>query len=187
MLTLFFYALYIAIPDSYYNKGWPVLIEHSEAVIFGLDYARWAAVYGVTQSWTRLTWLSSSSSSMNKTQEKHFTCTVSRCHCSPSWLWPRCFLKSKMLISLALVPLKKIATFFWETTGLSTPPNIFWDIIWCKPLKTVVKNPPANAGDIRDVVRSLSQEDPWRRAWQPTPVLLPGESRGQRSPVGYSL
>ena len=22
---------------------------------------------------------------------------------------------------------------------------------------------------------------PWRRAWQPTPVLLPGESRGQRS------
>ena len=27
---------------------------------------------------------------------------------------------------------------------------------------------------------------PWRRAWQPTPVILPGESHGQRSPVGYS-
>ena len=27
---------------------------------------------------------------------------------------------------------------------------------------------------------------PWRRAWQPTPVLLPGESYGQRSLVGYS-
>ena len=26
----------------------------------------------------------------------------------------------------------------------------------------------------------------WRRAWQPTPVLLPGESRGQGSLVGYS-
>ena len=26
---------------------------------------------------------------------------------------------------------------------------------------------------------------PWRRAWQLTPVLLPGESRGQRSLVGY--
>ena len=26
----------------------------------------------------------------------------------------------------------------------------------------------------------------WRRAWQPTPVLLPGESYGQRSQVGYS-
>ena len=27
---------------------------------------------------------------------------------------------------------------------------------------------------------------PWRRALQPTPVFLPGESRGQRSLVGYS-
>jgi len=26
---------------------------------------------------------------------------------------------------------------------------------------------------------------PWRRAWQPTPVFLPGESHGQRSLVGY--
>ena len=26
----------------------------------------------------------------------------------------------------------------------------------------------------------------WRRAWQPTPVLLAGESHGQRSLVGYS-
>ena len=27
---------------------------------------------------------------------------------------------------------------------------------------------------------------PWKRAWQPTPVFLPGESHGQRSVVGYS-
>ena len=27
----------------------------------------------------------------------------------------------------------------------------------------------------------------WRRAWQPTPVFLPGKSRGQRSLMGYSL
>ena len=27
----------------------------------------------------------------------------------------------------------------------------------------------------------------WRRKWQPTPVLLPGKSHGQRSLVGYSL
>ena len=26
----------------------------------------------------------------------------------------------------------------------------------------------------------------WRREWQSTPVLLPGESHGQRSLVGYS-
>ena len=27
---------------------------------------------------------------------------------------------------------------------------------------------------------------PWKRAWQSTPVFLPGESHGQRSLVGYS-
>ena len=27
---------------------------------------------------------------------------------------------------------------------------------------------------------------PWRREWQPTPVFLPGESQGQKSPTGYS-
>jgi len=28
---------------------------------------------------------------------------------------------------------------------------------------------------------------PRRREWQPTPVFLPGEFHGQRSPAGYSL
>ena len=28
---------------------------------------------------------------------------------------------------------------------------------------------------------------PWRRIWQPTPVLLPGEYHGQKSLAGYSL
>ena len=28
---------------------------------------------------------------------------------------------------------------------------------------------------------------PWRRKWQPTPILLPGKSHGWRSLAGYSL
>ena len=28
---------------------------------------------------------------------------------------------------------------------------------------------------------------PWRRAWQPTPIFLPGESHGQRSLVGCTI
>ena len=40
-------------------------------------------------------------------------------------------------------------------------------------------------GDIRNV-GSTPGLIPWRRAWQPTPVLVPGESRGQRSLGGYS-
>ena len=35
-------------------------------------------------------------------------------------------------------------------------------------------------------IRCLSRPDPWRRIWQPTPVLLPGEFHGQRSLAGYS-
>ena len=27
---------------------------------------------------------------------------------------------------------------------------------------------------------------PWKRAWQPTPVFLPRESHGQRSPMSYA-
>ena len=49
----------------------------------------------------------------------------------------------------------------------------------------VVKNPDANAGDIRDADSILGwRKNPWRRRWQPTPVFLPGESQGQRSPEG---
>ena len=32
----------------------------------------------------------------------------------------------------------------------------------------------------------LSQEVPWRRKWQHTPVFLPGKFHGQRSVAGYS-
>ena len=48
----------------------------------------------------------------------------------------------------------------------------------------LVRTPPANARDIRDV--GLVRKIPWRRAWQPTLVFLPGESRGQKSLAGYS-
>ena len=35
-------------------------------------------------------------------------------------------------------------------------------------------------------VQSLGQKIPWRRIWQPIPVLLPGKSHGWRSLVAYS-
>ena len=50
----------------------------------------------------------------------------------------------------------------------------------------MVKNPPANAGDIRRRFDFWVGNIPWRRAWHPTPVLLPGKSHGQRSLAGYS-
>ena len=41
----------------------------------------------------------------------------------------------------------------------------------------VVNNPPGFNAWVRGI--------PWRRAQQPTPIFLPGESHGQRSLVGY--
>ena len=63
---------------------------------------------------------------------------------------------------------------------------------WVSQVALVVKNLPANTGDIRDMgliperkipwVRKI----PWRKAGQPSLVFLPEESHGQRSLVGYS-
>ena len=59
--------------------------------------------------------------------------------------------------------------------------------MWASQVVLVVKNPnptPTNAGrrGINPWVRKIS----WRRVWQPTPILLPGESHGQRSLTGCS-
>jgi len=47
-----------------------------------------------------------------------------------------------------------------------------------------VKILPANAGE-RGSIPVLGRS-PGEEKWQPTPVFLPGESRGQRSLAGYS-
>ena len=58
-----------------------------------------------------------------------------------------------------------------------------------------VKKLPANAGDTRDVglIPGLGRSSGgghgkilWRRAWQPTPVILPGESHGESCLEGYT-
>ena len=48
-----------------------------------------------------------------------------------------------------------------------------------------VENLPTNAGDVRDAGSISESEDLWRRPWQSSPVLLPGESHRQRSLAGY--
>ena len=65
--------------------------------------------------------------------------------------------------------------------------NSFYTLHGCFPGGAVVKNFPANARDAGErgfdpCVRNIL----WGRACQPTPVLLPGESHGQRSLTGYN-
>ena len=59
--------------------------------------------------------------------------------------------------------------------------------IWASQMLLVVKNLPANAGDTkRHRFNPWVGNIPWRRKWQPTPVVLPGKFLGQMSLVGYS-
>ena len=50
----------------------------------------------------------------------------------------------------------------------------------------VGSNGKESACNARDSLSSYVGKIPWRMAWQPTPVFLPGEFHGQRSLVGYS-
>ena len=44
-----------------------------------------------------------------------------------------------------------------------------------------MKSPPANAEPEEMHFQSLGRKIPWRRAWQPAPAFLPGESHEGRS------
>ena len=82
--------------------------------------------------------------------------------------------------------------------------GMFWDIsccslrvflqttqqvtLGCAKVALVVKSPSANAGDVKSWgFDPWVWKIPWRRAWQHTPVFLPGESCGQRRLARYSL
>ena len=51
---------------------------------------------------------------------------------------------------------------------------------WAPQVALVVKNLPVNAKDIMTQGSLWVRKIPWGRAWQPTPVFLPGESHRQR-------
>ena len=60
-------------------------------------------------------------------------------------------------------------------------------MLWGFPDGSVVKNPPANAGDSGDMGSIAgSGKIPWRRKWQAIAIFLPAESHGQRSLAGHS-
>ena len=53
-------------------------------------------------------------------------------------------------------------------------------------MELMAENLPANSGDKRrHQFDAWVRKIPWRRAWQPTPVFLPGESHGQKSLAAY--
>ena len=60
---------------------------------------------------------------------------------------------------------------------------IFLPLTWASLVAQTVKRLPACG---RPRLDPWAEKIPWRREWQPTPVLLSGKFHGQRSLVGYS-
>ena len=62
------------------------------------------------------------------------------------------------------------------------------DIKWGFSGGSMVKNPPANAGDLGSIpgFDPWVGKIPWRRKWLPTPVFLPGQCHVQRNLAGCS-
>ena len=65
---------------------------------------------------------------------------------------------------------------------------VYGHSVWASQAVLVIRNPPANAGDVKRCSFSpWAWKIPWGRAWQPTPVFWPGESPGtEGSLAGYS-
>ena len=70
---------------------------------------------------------------------------------------------------------------FYKENFIGTEPYT-----WAFQVMPLVKNLPANVGEVRDVGWIPGLTILWRRKWQSTPVFLPGESYGQRKLVSYS-
>ena len=96
------------------------------------------------------------------------------------------------LITYFFLGLNSIPLFEWTTVY----PLTYWrtsqlcDMCFNTPFRwfpsgSMLKNMPANAGDVGSI--SGSRRFPGGGQWQPTPVFLAGKSHGQKSLVGYSL
>ena len=167
---------------------------------------RWVPCYDVFHL---LVWVSTSGMwSQTGDVAEHFP-SASLCHfgfllCSLSESWPLCAGQPdsawvvKLYLNSARVPEQVMC---WDTIqnashsksnckrSVAVIPGFIWAILFVgmrvldwglSRWQLVVKKLPANVGNTQRFdpwIRKI----PWRRKWQPTPVLYPGESHGQRN------
>ena len=69
----------------------------------------------------------------------------------------------------------------WVGIGFPERESYPLEYSWASLVVQTVKNPPARR---KTLVRSWIGKIPWRRAWKPTSVFLPGESPRTEEPGG---
>ena len=72
---------------------------------------------------------------------------------------------------------------------MATPSSILaWEIPWTEASGRLQSMESQKSQiQLNDWTTPWVRKFPCRKAWQPTPVFLPGESHGRRSLAGYSL
>ena len=85
-------------------------------------------------------------------------------------VFPNISTKRLQLVQIYLGHIKH--KFFFYFSG---PDSLTYDIVGAFQVALVANNPPANEGNMRHGFDPWMGKIPWRRAWQPTPVFLPGE------------
>ena len=92
------------------------------------------------------------------------------------------FTISQSLLKLMSIPLLLPPSVFHNIRVFSNESalHIRWPKYWSFNFSISPSNEYSGLVSFRVLVWSPS----WRRKWQPTPVLLPGESHGQREPGG---
>ena len=86
------------------------------------------------------------------------------------------------IFNWSFVDLQSCVNFSYMCTHTHTLFHIYTYTYMGLPCGSVVTHWP---GTQETWIPSLDREDPWRRAWQPTPVFLPGKSHGQKSLADY--
>ena len=76
----------------------------------------------------------------------------------------------------------ELYAYKWLTRKLYV--TYYISVHWASQVATLVKNPPANAGDTGSIPGS--GRSPLKEGMATHSIFLPGESHGQRSLAGYS-
>ena len=89
------------------------------------------------------------------------------------------------IVNICLIVFKTFSLYGYRYIFYQNKIILFFNMGF--PGGPVVNNLPASAGDARDTgFDPWFRKIPWRREWQPTPVLLPGKFPGQGSMASYS-
>ena len=94
---------------------------------------------------------------------------------------------SKLLQNLFFVPLFDTSHILSYCAMAPHSSTVAWKIPWMEEPGRLQSMESLRVGHDWATSLSLSTFMHWRRKWQPTPVLLPGESQGRGSLVGCRL